>query len=68
MSSYNKEYYENHKEAYFKANKKRYYKKKEEEAKLVLQVMKEIEYKGLSLETEEYLRKMLEKKYEKLTK
>lgn len=68
MSNYSKEYYESHKEAYFKANKKRYYKKKEEEAKLVLQVMKEIEYKGLSLEVEEYLRKMLTKRYEKLTK
>lgn len=68
MSNYNKEYYESHKEAYFKANMKRYYKKKEEEANLIFQIMKEIEYKGLSLETEEYLRKMLEKRYEKLTK
>lgn len=68
MSVYNKEYYESHKEAYFKANKKQYYKKKEEEAKLVLQAMKEVEYRGLSLEVEEYLRKLLEKRYEKLVK
>lgn len=68
MSNYNREYYENHKEAYFKANKKQYYKKKEAEAALVLQVMKEIEYKGLSLETERYLREMLEKRYNKLMK
>ena len=72
MSNYNKEYYESHKNAYVKSNAKYLAKKhaeqKNKELHLIMKIDTEIVYKGFSVEEETYLRELLAKRFNKLSK